>query len=68
VIDVEQLGGLSYVRLDDPDMTVQLAGQTRLRFGDRTEINLPEDDIHVFDAQGLAMTRAEPAQRMAARA
>jgi multiple sugar transport system ATP-binding protein len=68
VINVEQLGGLSYVRLNDPDMTVQLGGQTRLRFGDRTEINLPEDDIHVFDAQGLAMTRAEPAHHVAVRA
>ncbi len=31
VASVEQLGGLSYVRLAEPDLTVQIAGQTRAR-------------------------------------
>jgi multiple sugar transport system ATP-binding protein len=66
VANVEQLGGLSYIRLNDPDMTVQLSGQTRLGFGDRTEISLPEADIHVFNVHGLAMARAETVQSMVA--
>jgi ABC-type sugar transport system ATPase subunit len=57
VANIEQLGGLSYIRLGDPDVTVQLSGQTRLSYGDRAEINLPADHIHVFDAQGIALER-----------
>ena len=68
VMNVEQLGGLSYIRLSDPDVTVQLGGQTRLGFGDRTEINLPQDEIHVFDAEGIALARGAAVQAVAARA
>ena len=57
VAGVEQLGGLSYVRLEQPDITVQIPGQTRLGFGERAELVLPPDAIHVFDAQGLALAR-----------
>ena len=56
VTGVEQLGGLSYVRLADPNVTVQIAGQTALVAGDRTEIHLPADAIHVFGADGLTLT------------
>ncbi len=58
VVNVEQLGGLSYIRLGSPDITIQLSGQTGLGVGDRAEINLPAEAIHVFDADGLAMARA----------
>ena len=68
VMNVEQLGGLSYIRLNEPDMTVQLGGQTRLGYGDRTEINLPAEQIHVFDSQGLNLARHAPAENMAAQA
>jgi multiple sugar transport system ATP-binding protein len=61
VASVEQLGGLSYVRLADPDVTVQIAGQTRLGYGDRAEVSLPVDDIHVFDAAEKTIPRRMPA-------
>jgi multiple sugar transport system ATP-binding protein len=54
---VEQLGGLSYLRLAEPELTVQLAGQTRLGYGDRAEVTLPASDIHLFDDKGLALPR-----------
>jgi multiple sugar transport system ATP-binding protein len=57
VASVEQLGGLSYVRLGGPDVTAQFQGQTRLGFGDTASINLPASDIHVFDAKGLTLPR-----------
>jgi hypothetical protein len=47
---------------------MQFSGQTQLGFGDRMEINLPEEAIHVFDAKGLAMTGAGPASLAAVRA
>ncbi len=55
VAGVEQLGGLSYVRLADPAVTVQLHGQTRLDFGAGVRLHLPPDSIHLFDADGLAL-------------
>jgi len=61
VINVEQLGGLSYVHLADPAMTIQLNGQTRLAFGDRAEVYLPVEAIHVFDADGMALPRVSVA-------
>jgi ABC-type sugar transport system ATPase subunit len=61
VAGVEQLGGLSYVRLDSPDMTVQIAGQTRLGFGGTVRLFLPPSAIHVFDDAGLALPRSAAA-------
>jgi ABC-type sugar transport system ATPase subunit len=58
VAGVEQLGGLSYVRLAAPDVTLQLPGQTRLGFGDTARLELPAEMIHLFDADGLAVPRA----------
>ena len=58
VASVEQLGGMSYIRLVAPDMTAQLPGQTRLGYGDTAEMNLPPDALHVFDANGLSVERA----------
>jgi ABC-type sugar transport system ATPase subunit len=52
---VEQLGGLSYVRLAAPDVTVQVTGQTRLAFGAQATLHLPPDLIHVFDEEGIAL-------------
>ena len=57
VAAVEQLGGLSYVRLAAPDMTIQLAGQTGLAAGHTAAITLPSAAIHVFDGQGAALPR-----------
>ncbi len=57
VAGVEQLGGLSYVRLADPAVTVQLPGQTRLDFGTGVRLHLPPESIHLFDAEGLALRR-----------
>ena len=59
VSSVEQLGGLSYVRLGAPDVTAQLQGQTDLGFGDTASISLPASAIHVFDAKGLTLPRLE---------
>jgi len=55
VAGVEQLGGLSYVRLVDPAVTVQIPGQTRLGLGETASIHLPIDAIHVFDADGQTL-------------
>jgi ABC-type sugar transport system ATPase subunit len=60
VAGVEQLGGLSYIRLDAPDMTVQIQGQTRLGFDDTVHLHLPPHEIHVFDSEGMAMKRSDP--------
>jgi multiple sugar transport system ATP-binding protein len=57
VVNVEQLGGLSYVKLAEPDVTVQIAGQTRVGYGERAEINFPPEAIHVFDADGATQDR-----------
>jgi multiple sugar transport system ATP-binding protein len=57
VAAVEQLGGLSYVRLATPDMTIQLAGQTGLAAGHTAAITLPPAAIHVFDENGVALPR-----------
>jgi len=62
VAAVEQLGGLSYVRLAAPDMTIQLAGQTGLALGHTAAVTLPPAAIHVFDGQGAAL----PLRAMAA--
>ena len=56
VAGVEQLGGLSYVRLANPDLTIQIPGQTRLAAGEAAPIHLPIDAIHVFDADGMTLT------------
>lgn len=65
VANVEQLGGLSYVRLAPPELTVQLPGQTRLIYGQRAEVNLPPEAIHVFDADGKAVPPLVSASTMA---
>ena len=54
---VEQLGGLSTVRIDAFDLTVQLPGQTTLALGDTAHIGLPQECLHVFDEAGLALPR-----------
>ncbi len=54
---VEQLGGLSTVRIDSFDLTIQLPGQTPLALGDNAHIGLPQDCLHVFDEAGLALPR-----------
>ena len=58
---VEQLGGLSTVRIDAFDLTVQIAGQTSLRLGETAHIGLPRENLHVFDAAGLALARKDAA-------
>ncbi|MDB5359287.1 MAG: sugar transporter ATP-binding protein [Rhodospirillales bacterium] len=60
VAGVEQLGGLSYVRLAGPDITIQIPGQTRLAAGAATPIHFPAGAIHVFDADGLTLPRQTP--------
>ena len=55
VTAVEQLGGLSYIRLDLHDVMVQLAGQTRLAPGDAVGLVLPPERLHVFTADGAAL-------------
>ena len=67
VVNVEQLGGLSYLYMTDPAMTVQLHGQTWSRRR-RTEVRLPGEAIHVFDADGVNVPRFAAAHPIAARA
>ena len=58
VAGVEQLGGLSYIRLASPDLTVQAPGQTGLRPGDAAHVHLPTAAIHVFDAEERTLPKA----------
>jgi len=55
VASVEQLGGLSFVRLQQHDMVLQLPGQTRLRPDDPVSLHLPPEHLHVFDAEGRTL-------------
>ena len=55
---VEQLGGLSYVRMSLHGIIAQIAGQTRLSFGDRAGLRLPVEHVHLFDGDGLAVQLA----------
>jgi multiple sugar transport system ATP-binding protein len=57
VAGVEHLGGLSYLRLAVPDITLQLPGQTGLGYHDAVSVHLPPAALHVFDADGLAVGR-----------
>lgn len=52
VAAIEQLGGASTIRLETPEMTALVAGQTRLRDGDEAILSLPPDALHVFDEAG----------------
>ena len=54
VQSVEQLGGLSFVRLAPHDMVLQVAGQTRLRPDDAVHLQFPAERLHVFRADGAA--------------
>ena len=60
VQSVEQLGGLSLIRLAPHDVVAQIAGQTRLAPGDAVGLRLPPDTLHVFGADEAAIpaTRA----------
>ena len=55
---VEQLGGLSYIRLSPHDMVAQIHGQTRLGADDTVSLRLPPDLVHLFDAEGAALPTA----------
>ncbi len=68
VAHVEQLGGLSYVRLAEPAMTIQLHGQTGLTVGSRADLCLPAEFIHVFDAGGATVPRVSVARHLAEQA
>jgi ABC-type sugar transport system ATPase subunit len=63
VAGVEQLGGLSTIRMAEPALVAQVAGQTALRFGDAVSFALPPEAIHVFAEDGAALARHEPSQR-----
>jgi len=52
---VEQLGGLSYVRLSPHDIVAQIHGQTRLGPDETVSLRLPPDLVHLFDAEGAAV-------------
>ncbi len=55
---VEQLGGLSYVRLSPHDIVAQIHGQTRLAQGDAVSLRMAPDLVHLFDAEGIALPAA----------
>ena len=52
---IEQLGGLSYVKLSLHGIVAQIAGQTRLIYGDPATPHLPAEHIHLFDPTGTAL-------------
>ena len=55
VQSVEQLGGLSFVRLSPFDMVLQAPGQTDLRPGGMVNLRFPPEHVHVFSADGTAL-------------
>jgi multiple sugar transport system ATP-binding protein len=61
VTSVEQLGGLSYLRLAAHDLVMQVPGQTQLAPGDPMPLRLPADRLHVFNADGAAVPPAATA-------
>jgi multiple sugar transport system ATP-binding protein len=59
---VERLGGGTYVyvRVSDALMVVvEVEGDSRIKVGDSVEIAAPAAACHLFDAQGMAVERAE---------
>jgi len=58
VTTVEQLGGLSYVRLVNHDLVVQIAGQTQLCAGSTIGLHLPPERLHIFAPDGTAIPAA----------
>ncbi len=58
VAAVEQLGGVSYVRLAAPDLTVQVPGQVTVTSGAPVTVHLPPESLHVFDADGRTVPGA----------
>jgi ABC-type sugar transport system ATPase subunit len=61
IVLVEQLGGMSTIRIDSFDLTVQIAGQTALALGDVAHVGLPRHGLHVFDEAGLALPKRDAA-------
>jgi len=55
VTAVEQLGGLSHVRLQQHDAVLQVPGQTRLQPGDGVSLLFPPEHLHVFDSDGAVL-------------
>jgi len=57
----ERLGDSTYLYMDgeaDQDgLVVRAAGRMAAQPGQRVAISLPADELHVFDAQGQALTR-----------
>ncbi len=53
MVAVEQLGGLSYVRLAQHDMVLQVPGQTGLRPGEAVGLRLPPEHVHLFDKNDI---------------
>jgi multiple sugar transport system ATP-binding protein len=66
VTAVEQLGGLSYVRLAKHDLVVQIAGQTELVPDSTVALRLPPDRLHVFTQTGAAIPAASQTAALAA--
>ena len=58
VKSVEQLGGMSYVKMSGHGVVAQLAGQTRLAPGDTAALRLAPEHVHLFDEAGLAVPAA----------
>ena len=65
VLSVEQLGGLSFVRMAPFDMVLQVAGQTELRPDDRVRLAFPPGRVHVFGADGVALPAPALVQELA---
>ena len=57
---VEQLGGLSYVKLSLHGIVAQIAGQTRQSQGDRAALRLPVEHVHLFDGDGRTVPSPVP--------
>jgi ABC-type sugar transport system ATPase subunit len=61
VTNVEQLGGLSYVRAAPYDLVLQLAGQTQLASDAPVTLRFPPERLHVFNAAGAAVPATQAA-------
>ncbi|MFG6486179.1 ABC transporter ATP-binding protein [Roseateles sp. BYS78W] len=55
----ERLGESTYLYLDG-ELTVKAPGQAHADAGQRIAVTLPPTQLHLFDAQGLAMPRCIP--------
>ena len=69
VLVIEHLGGESYIYVHteaEGMIVVQAAGESKARIGDNIKIGMPASAVHLFNQDGLALTRDRDVSQVAA--